>query len=117
MPFIGSIIVKPYVASEDIYCVDIQNYAKKISYCVREPKISFMYLQAHCYRLAIFFEFNSKKFTDSLFLKNYRDLKSEYFFKYAETFLLHQRTIVNKKILNYNLFNIFFIFKNGENGF
>ena len=44
MPFIGSIIVKPYVASEDIYCVDIQNYAKKISYCVREPKISFMYL-------------------------------------------------------------------------
>ena len=41
MPFIGSIIVKPYVASEDIYCVDIQNYAKK---SVREPKISFMYL-------------------------------------------------------------------------
>ena len=41
MPFIGSIIVKPYVASEDIYYVDIQNYAKK---SVREPKISFMYL-------------------------------------------------------------------------
>ena len=49
------------------------------------------------------------------FSKNHRDLKKEYIFlKFAETFLLHQRTIDKQKI---KIKFVIVIFFNGENGF
>ena len=49
---------------------------------------------------------------------NHRDLKNLYFFwKFKETFLLHQRTNVKKKMQNDKLFIIIYIFFYGGNGF
>ena len=75
---------------------------------------------ANCYRLAIFLWVKFQKNQQILprarqsyyiFKKITGTLKMNIFdWKFAETFLIHQRTIVKIKILNYNLFSALFYF-------